>query len=90
MDPALPDAFMEVFKEGVGVVDLVADGAEVIADGAAVFAAGDGVLQEPGGVGTVGVAGRAGVVLELLLQGRGNSSGSGKVDQAPQELGFLL
>jgi hypothetical protein len=42
---ALRYAVMEVFKEGVGVVDLVADGAEVLADAAEVPAAGGGVLQ---------------------------------------------
>jgi hypothetical protein len=51
------DAGAEVFEHGVGVVDLVADGAEVVADAAGVLAAGDGVLQEPGGAGPAGVAG---------------------------------
>jgi hypothetical protein len=48
---AFHDAFVQVFEHGVGLIDLVADGAEVVADTAEVGAAGGGVLQEPGGVG---------------------------------------
>jgi hypothetical protein len=36
------DAVAEVFQHGVGVVELVADGAKVVADAAEVLAAGDG------------------------------------------------
>jgi hypothetical protein len=36
------DAVAEVFQHGVGVVELVAEGAKVVADAAEVLAAGDG------------------------------------------------
>ena len=55
----MDDAFVEVFEEGVGVVDLVADGAEVVADAAGV------------GVGTLyrGFPDRAALLDELQRRG---------------------
>jgi hypothetical protein len=44
-------AVAEVFEHGVGLVDLVADGAEVGASAAVLGAAGNGVLQKPADLG---------------------------------------
>jgi hypothetical protein len=90
VDAVLPDAFMEVFQEAVGVVDLVTDGSEVVANPAEVIAPGDGVLQEPCGVGPTGVARRAGMMLQMPFQGIGDAPGPGEVDQAAHELGLFL
>ena len=67
----------------VGAVELVAGGAEVVPDGAEV-GAGDGVAQQAGGLGVVGVAGGASVEAELVLQVALDGAG---VDEAGQVLG---
>jgi hypothetical protein len=43
---AVDDALAAVLEHGVGLVEPVADGAEVVAEATQVLAAGDGVLQE--------------------------------------------
>ena len=84
MGSAVPGALVEVCEHDVGAVELVAGGGEVLADRAEVGAAGDAVLQEPGGLGLVGVGAGAGVDAELGLERRADGAG---VDEADQALG---
>ena len=59
------------------------------ADGAAVGAAGDGVVQQPGGLGAVGVGGGAGVGAQVVAQVAGDGAGLGEGDQGAGERGGL-
>jgi hypothetical protein len=86
---AVSGAVVEVFEHGVGAVDLVAGGGEVLADRADLGAAGDGVLQEPGGFGLVGVVAGAGVDAQLGFEGVADGSGLDEADQALGEDGGL-
>jgi hypothetical protein len=86
---ALSDPLVEVRKDRVGTVDLVACGGEVLADGAEVSATVDGVFQQPGGLRLVRVGARAGVLAQLGLQVWVDSSGVDEVDQAVGEVWCL-
>jgi len=81
---AVPGLVAGAGEHEVGAVELVAGGAEIVADRAEVGAAGDGVAQEAGGLGVVGVGGGAGVEAELVPQVGLDGAG---VDEAGQALG---
>jgi hypothetical protein len=81
---AIPGPVAGIGEHEVGAVHLVAGGAEAGADRAGVGVAGDGVAQQPGGLGVVGVAGGAGVAAELGLEVALDGAGG---DEAGQALG---
>src|SRR5689334_15665297 len=78
-----PDPVSGISEHKVGAVELVAGGAEAVSDRAGV-GAGDGVAQQAGGLGVVGVGGGAGVAAELVLKVALDGAG---VDEAGQALG---
>ena len=89
LSEALPGALAEPGQHDVGAVDLVAGGAEVLAYRAEVSAAADAVVQEPAGLGVVGVGAGAGVDAQLGLERLADRACFGEADQAVGEVRCL-
>ena len=89
MGETLPCLLVEAGEHDVGAVDLVAGGAEVLPNGPEVGAAAGAVLQEPAGLGVVGVGAGAGVDAQMRPEGPADGSGLGEADQALGEVRCL-